>query len=274
MRLLLSTFIIILYSLSAFADHFRISANDYPDCTPVLQGKQQIVKIDNANSKLGRDNIEERFVIKNKEKKVKLKNKITVILMAELKDGMVVDNNECPKFLERNLLYKKELIQKIQSVSNFISFKKFTSKKPIVDYSYPVLSSGITYDSIAKYKPESFYSQITPFNGNIIFRTLRFSLDHYENLEITKLIHPQSGKLAYFYETSKYKTNEKYIKKSSTEAKMITDESLINLIENKFKHFDEMKEKPRRVLFNDEEIEGFVKKISELGKAYRIQTNH
>ena len=114
MRLLLSTFIIILYSLSAFADHFKISANDYPDCTPVLQGKQQIVKIDNANSKLGRDNIEERFVIKNKEKKVILKNKITVIIMEELKDGMIVDNNECPKFLERNLLYKKELIQKMQ----------------------------------------------------------------------------------------------------------------------------------------------------------------
>ena len=35
-----------------------------------------------------------------------------------------------------------------------------------------------------------------------------------------------------------------------------------------------MIKKPRRVLFNDEEIEGFIKKISELDKAYKIQTNH
>ena len=272
MRLLLSTFIIILYSLSAFADHFKISANDYPDCSP--GGKQQIIKIDNANSKLGRDNIEERFVIKNKEKKVILKNKITVIIMEELKDGMIVDNNECPKFLERNLLYKKELILKMQSVSNFIGFKKFNSKKPIVDYSYPVLNSTITYDAIVKYKPGSYFSQLTPFNGNVIMRTLTFSLDHYENLDILKVINPNSGKFMYAYSTTKYKTKEKYIPKSAAEHKMITDEALINLIENKFKHFDEMIKKPRRLLFNDEEIEGFVKKISELDKAYKIQTNH
>ena len=30
-----------------------------------------------------------------------------------------------------------------------------------------------------------------------------------------------------------------------------------------------MIKKPRRVLFNDEEIEGFIKKISELDKAYK-----
>ena len=29
--------------------------------------------------------------------------------MAEIKDEKIVDNNECPKFLERNLLYKKDI---------------------------------------------------------------------------------------------------------------------------------------------------------------------
>ena len=68
MRLLLSTFVIILYSLSAFADHFKISENDYPDCSPIGIGtggtKHEIIKIDNANSKLGRDNIKETYIIK------------------------------------------------------------------------------------------------------------------------------------------------------------------------------------------------------------------
>ena len=176
MKIILTTLILALYSLFAFADHFKISADDYPECSPIGAGgnKHKIIKIDNANSKLGRDNITEQFIINNKQKKVNLKNKITVILMAELKDGKIIDNNECPKYLERNILYKKDLLQKMQSVSNFISFKKFNSKKPIVDYSYPVLNSAITYSTMAKYKPGSNFAKMVPFDGNILMRSLVF----------------------------------------------------------------------------------------------------
>ncbi len=282
MRLLLSAFIIILYSLSAFADHFRISGNDYPDCSPIGAGgtKHSIFKIDNANSKLGRDNIKETFVIKNKKKEVKLKNKITVILMAEDDGEKIIIDGVCPIFLERDLLYKKELMQKEMSVTNNISFKNFNSKKPIVDYSYPVLASDITYDSVAKYKPGSYYSKLVPFSvvnskyGNIIMRSLTFSLDHYENLDIVKAVDPSSEQFIYAYSTTKYKTKEKYIPKSSLDGEWITEASLIDLIEKKFSDFDNMIKSPRKLLFNDEEIEGFINKISELGKVYKIQTNH
>ena len=136
-------FIFILFNFSAYAEHNRISYDDYPNCSPKGLGgnKQTIVRIDSAESKWGRDKIKEILIINNKQKEVVLKSKIRVLFMPEMNDG-VVNNKDCPSILERSFYYKKDLLFKSFSIVDFVDFfhKKILRKKPKIDYTYPVLS--------------------------------------------------------------------------------------------------------------------------------------
>lgn len=270
-------FIFILFNFSAYAEHNRISYEDYPNCSPKGLGgnKQTIVRIDSAESKWGRDKIKEILIINNKQKEVVLKSKIRVLFMPEMNDGVVNNKADCPSILERSFYYKKDLLFKSFSIVDFVDFfsqENFKKKKPKIDYTYPVLESFIFYDKMGKYKPGTIYSQLSPQNGNEIMRSLVISLNHYENLTLAKMCNLEM--CLFGLEITKYKTKEKYMPSSTSEGKVIEDKLLIELIEAKFQQLDKSLDKPMRPLFKKNEISLFVEKIKDIDPSIRIQTNH
>ena len=270
----------VLFSFSVQADHQRISSDDYPNCSVKGLGgnKHSMMRIKSAKSNWGRDNVKEKFIVNGKEKKVLLKSKNRLIFIAELNDKELINDYECPSILERSFYYKKELLFKSYAVLDgvdFLSFKNFSKKTPEFEYNYPVLESFIYYRPIGKYKPGTEFaqfSQITPPNKNEIMRNLQISLNHYDNLDIIKMCSQE--KCVYALGVTRYKTKEKYMQKSSSEHKLIADQKLIELVENKFTQLDNSWDKPLRPLFNKDEIKIFVNKIKDLDQTIRIQTNH
>ena len=59
---------ILFFTTPTFSEHFRYSIEDYPNCSPIGMGgnKQKIIRIKNAKSEWGRDNVLEEFMINNK----------------------------------------------------------------------------------------------------------------------------------------------------------------------------------------------------------------
>ena len=277
---LIFTITFVLFSYSALADHQRISSDDYPNCSVKGLGgnKHSMMRINSAKSNWGRDNITEKFIVNGKEKKVLLKSKNRLIFIAELNDKQLINDYECPSILERSFYYKKELLFKSYAVLDgvdFLSFKNLSKKNPEFEYNYPVLESFIYYRPIGKYKPGTEFaqfSQITPPNQNEIMRNLQISINHYDNLDILKICSEE--KCMYALAVTRYKTREKYMTKSSSEHKLIEDQKLIELVENKFTQLDNSWDKPLRPLFNKDEIKIFVNKIKDLDQTIRIQTNH
>lgn len=273
-------FTFILFNFSVQADHQRISSNDYPKCSVKGLGgnKHSIIRIDSAKSKWGRDNVTEKFIVNGKEKKIILKSKNKILFLTQLNDGVVSNDFECPSILERSFYYKKELLFKSFAVIdgvNFLSQKNFLKKNPDFEYNYPVLESFIYYRPLGKYKPGTEFAQfnqITPKGTNEVMRNLVIALNHYDNLDILKICSQE--KCMYALAVTKYKTREKYMVKSSSEHKLIEDQKLIDLVENKFSQLDNSWNKPLRPLFNKDEIKLFVNKIKNLDQTIRIQTNH
>ena len=276
--ILIITFVLLSFSVQA--DHQRISSDDYPNCSVKGLGgdKHSIIRIESAKSKWGRDNVKENFIVSGKQKKVVLKSKNNISFLAQLNDGVISNDFECPSILERSFYYKKELLFKSFAVLDgvdFISKKNFLKKKPDFEYNYPVLESFIYYRPIGKYKPGTEFaqfSQITPPNKNEIMRNFVISLNHYDNLDIHKVCSQE--KCVYVLGVTRYKTREKYMVKSSSEQKLIEDKKLIELVENKFTQLDNSWDKPLRPLFNKDEIKLFINKIKDLNQTIRIQTNH
>jgi len=203
------------------------------------------------------------FLIKGKQKKVTLKQ-----VRYNLKANLISKNGYtpriCPFFSLIETFYKKEKLYSISILSTTLE-NTTANKTPHIH----VIEKHTYFENFAKYKQENLDGLGIVDNG-IVTQYMVFNIDKKKILQINKMKIAED-QVEFPYITVSYKTRSKQILSNRTEPNIIEDNEVKELLNNKFKAFDNILNNHYDVLFSNSEFNLLEDHIKEIGYV-RYQT--